>query len=688
MSNFLIIFYWYLIFFLFGMGLLPLITIIFPLLRDKGYAFSKLIGVLLFSYTIWLLSSFKIFNFQWAGIWLLLLLAIPWLLAFYKFPFIKEQILQSFKKLKKIWFLEELIFLFALFFWCFIRSQQPNIDGLEKYMDFGFVNSILRSGFMPPKDMWLTGFTINYYYFGHFIAAFLIKLSSIPAQFGYNLMLSTVFSLAVSTAFSFVYNFSYVLNKSSVKLNIFAGLLAAELVNLAGNLHAVFFAFKKGVSYWYPDATRFIGYNPDVADKTIHEFPNYSYVVADLHGHMINIPNVILALLFIFYFTYFLLKDKGQKIKYLYSGLLGLLLAILYITNSWDFPIYFALFLFALAVSFLLDYRKNKKELANFILYPVIAFISWFILTLPYSLNFVNFAKGVEPTWTRSLLYQLGVLWGSGVFFAISYFTYQAFHFIKNKKERKKLDIGLLLPVLMSVTAIALFIFPEFFYLKDIYIKEYYRANTMFKLGYQAFILFGLISTIVFVYFFNKKSSSKLGFIVKNAWLSIALLFIISVSVYPYFSIRGYYGDLKKAGSLDGWQYLTERFPGDLAVISWLKNNVSGQPVVLEAVGDSYTNYARISANTGLPTVLGWPVHEWLWRGSYDIPGKRTAEVQGAYESQTLEYLQNFLQNYQIKYIVVGKLEHDKYKNLNEDNIKKVAKLVYSDSGTFLYQVE
>src|SRR5258708_38797604 len=34
--------------------------------------------------------------------------------------------------------------------------SSPDIHGLEKYMDYGFVNSILRSQYFPPKDMWFT----------------------------------------------------------------------------------------------------------------------------------------------------------------------------------------------------------------------------------------------------------------------------------------------------------------------------------------------------------------------------------------------------------------------------------------------------------------------------------------------------------------------------------------------------
>ena len=40
-------------------------------------------------------------------------------------------------------------------------------------------------------------------------------------------------------------------------------------------------------------ATRYIGYNPDVPDKTIHEFPCYSFVLGDLHAHVVNVMFVL-----------------------------------------------------------------------------------------------------------------------------------------------------------------------------------------------------------------------------------------------------------------------------------------------------------------------------------------------------------------------------------------------------------
>jgi uncharacterized membrane protein len=690
MSDLTLIIYWWLILTVFQAAFLPLTTLLFSRFRDSGYAFSRIIGLLTTAYLFWFLGSVKIFNFQYLGVWVLGLLALPWLIIVYKRPDLKTSFLKLGQRQWRWWLLEESLFAGGLLFFAWVRSFQPNIEGLEKYMDLGFVNSILRSNFLPPKDIWLTGSTINYYYFGHYLTAFLTKISSLPSQYTYNLMIATIFGLSLSAAFSLVYNLVHLLTKSPL-ISLGSGLLAGWLVNLAGNLHALIYAFRKGVTYWYPDATRYIGYNPDVPDKTIHEFPSYSYVVSDLHGHMINIPNVILTVALIYYFVQYIVKAPSSRLRYAYSSFIALLLAITYMTNTWDLPIYFGLLVLTLIVFSLITEKNSTNRLFLVIFYPLIIGIMWFGFTLPYNLNFVNFSKGIGATWSHSRIYQLLVLWGFFLWFTLSYLILFLKDLPKKTKKIKTISLNLLpfYPLLMAAVSLMLIITPEFFYLKDIYIKEYYRANTMFKLGYQAFIMFSLVSAITIGYGLHRKNTTWVAKSLKIGWLLISAALVAAVSIYPYFAIvRGYYGNLKNRQSLDGWQYLKTSNPGDLSAIQWLKTNVSGQPVVLEAVGDSYTLYARISANTGLPTVLGWPVHEWLWRGSYDEAGKRTAEVQQAYEGTVKTDLAAFLNKYQVAYIIIGQLEKEKYPKLNESVITQVALPVYSDQGTTIYQVQ
>ena len=57
-------------------------------------------------------------------------------------------------------------------------------------------------------------------------------------------------------------------------------------------------------SYWYPNATRFIYH-------TIHEFPIYSWTVADLHGHVLDIPFVLLTIAFLF--SLLLMQNASSK---------------------------------------------------------------------------------------------------------------------------------------------------------------------------------------------------------------------------------------------------------------------------------------------------------------------------------------------------------------------------------------
>src|SRR3989344_3623536 len=297
----LFVFKWWLVLFLLGLSFLPLISKIFSSFIDKGYIFSKILGVLFVSYSIFVLGSFHLLKFTTLNI------IIVWVvLAGIQLFFFRPQKFE-YKKLLKIFLIEELLFFASLLFWSYIKSFNPDIHDLEKYMDFGFINSIIRSEFFPPRDMWLTPLSINYYYFGHLVTAVLTKLSGIPSSITYNLMLSTIFALTFTASFSIGANLLFNLSSKTQNLKlILGGLLTAFLVSLAGNLHTIYAFFKPYVnespvpfwqlafspqtlqnSYWYPNATRFI-------QNTIHEFPIYSFVVADLHGHFLDIPLCLL----------------------------------------------------------------------------------------------------------------------------------------------------------------------------------------------------------------------------------------------------------------------------------------------------------------------------------------------------------------------------------------------------------
>jgi len=157
--------------------------------------------------------------------------------------------------------------------------------------------------------------------------------------------------------------------------------------------------------------------------------------------------------------------------------------------------------------------------------------------------------------------------------------------------------------------------------------------------------------------------------------------------IYPYFAITSYYGHLEKYRGLEGTSFLKNSSPDDYSAILWLKENIKDQPVILEATGDSYTLFNRVSAFTGLPTIQGWLVHEWLWRGGFDEPGKRASDVQTIYETKDKTQALALLENYRAAYVFLGDREREKYKVL-EEKFAQIGRIVFQSGKTKIYKIE
>ncbi|MBI3887635.1 hypothetical protein HY310_01035, partial [Candidatus Microgenomates bacterium] len=144
-----------------GIGFLPLCLLLFKNFFDKGYIFARIIGAAVITYVLFVLGVLHIAPFTQISTYVV---ALGLSLLLYLWLPQAKQVMPTIKKLWKVFLFEELMFLFALFAWAYVRSFNPDIHGLEKYMDFGFINSILRGEYFPPKDMWFTPLFINYYY--------------------------------------------------------------------------------------------------------------------------------------------------------------------------------------------------------------------------------------------------------------------------------------------------------------------------------------------------------------------------------------------------------------------------------------------------------------------------------------------------------------------------------------------
>jgi len=283
---------------------------------------------------------------------------------------------------------------------------------------------------------------------------------------------------------------------------------------------------------------------------------------------------------------------------------------------------------------------------------------------------------GIKISDSHSPFYQLFVLYGGFWLISLPFLI----HFIL----KKQLKISNYFIFSLIITATLLIIIPEVIYIKDIYIYDYRRANTMFKLVYQSFILYSLTSGYILV---NSSALFKSKLFSCFYKIIFSLIFVIHM-IYPYFAIKSYYGEFRNYFGLNGFNYLEKLYPDNYQAILWINKNISGQPVILEAVGDSYTTFDQVSSSTGLPTVQGWVVHEWLWRGGYDAPAARQADVEKIYNSSDLSEVKSLLSKYKVKYIFLGAKEYEKYPELNLEKFKEIgAKIVFQSGKTVIYQL-
>ncbi len=229
--------------------------------------------------------------------------------------------------------------------------------------------------------------------------------------------------------------------------------------------------------------------------------------------------------------------------------------------------------------------------------------------------------------------------------------------------------------LLALLTAFLLTFSVEFVYLRDTFGV---RMNTVFKFYYQAWVLLALVAAFAVVYL-----AHFAGRWLRGVGLTVIGLLTVAGLFYPVFATYTRAEQFARPPTLDGTAYLARDNPDDAAAIAWLRANVPGTATVLEAPGGSYSYFGRISAQTGLPTLLGWDGHELQWRGNTVEQDKRRPDIDRIYRNAQGAELQRLLETWQIDYVMVGELERQTYgiSPQSEARFARAMDLVY-DGGT------
>ncbi len=713
---------WYLLALVLGAAAMPLTGRLFRRFQDRGWMFSKVTAIAVSGFLTWFLVAVKIIKFTTMTCIVVTLVCAAASLILY----CREQKAGfeciPFAHLDLV-YAEELLFFAAFLLWTYFAGFHPAAYGTEKFMDYGFMEAMMRSKTLPATDLWYSQGKINYYYGGQYFAVFLTKLSGAKVELTYNLMRTFVAGLAFAMSFSLVHQMvTDRLGKTGSRwkktLPSVTGILAGISVSIAGNMHYVvygqiipFIRKLKGEevsSYWFPDATRYIGFNPDVEDKTIHEFPCYSFVLGDLHAHVVDIMFVLLLLGLLYAWmkkvrTTELSGESMSRREFWKKQLLmpqllatGALLGMFHWTNYWDFVIYFVVTCgAALFMNIIGQKGKIRWALGVTAAQAAEILILATVIILPFTLQFdtSNMVQGIALAQHHSLPHQLLVLWGLPGILTILFVVSLLIEKLRGAEQKSlyhlltSIRLPDLFAVLMGLCAIGLVLIPELVYVRDIYENGNARANTMFKLTYQAYIMFGM--TMIYAIF-------RLLIIGKNKILKvlafIGLFFFVWTCGYFGNSVHSWFGEVWKPSQYKGLNataFLETDFPEDVNGIRWLKENISDAPVVLEANGDSYSEYERVSAMTGLPTIMGWYVHEWLWRGNLSDLNAKIEEIQEIYTSTDETRVKELLEEYNVSYIFVGSCERNKYgADMNNDLLKSLGEVVFQDSEYPTYIVK
>jgi len=703
--------YWYLMFTLFGVLVLPLSMWVFRLLPDCGILLSRLLGWLLISFTAWFLAYLKLLPFTRTG---LIVVSVFWLwLSVY---LLKTRGAWMWRKFRQHWrtaFNGEILTILVYLLILFMRREDPSINSTEKPMDIMFLNALTVARTIPPPDPWFAGETVNYHYGGYLLHSVPAKLTGIPTEYVYNLAIAMLAALAASCAF--------VLGRAlfgrcrwgavSVVSTLLIGNPASvlDILNynrLLENLHEWRWTY-----LWKSSRVIYDSVN-NTPQETINEYPLFTILWGDLHPHFSNMPFVLFLLCLIFALYKALMHSPNKNTFYLHFPLLGVIAiaaAFTFPTNLFDFPtgslvlggvvlasvIYFltyrgekqiswasiafrsqAVFIpfiaYLLAAPFWLEFQspmgdelihlsQYQSDLPEFLL----VFGLHTAATLAYLFIRANTLKektGKEGFWFILIILAIVfvLLWGwrGHIVFALApvivllltgLLIYQCT--LDPKKHSRLLQENFAL--ILCIIGWALIAGCELIHLHENYASK--RINTLFKFHMQAWLYFGIALPFLVYHSFQSVKNVRVKF-----WLGmpVVVLFLLSM-ITPFYVFTSLFmmPNGARPVTLDGMAYMKIERPHQYEIVQWLRENAAPDDIILELPGFAYSQDSFAAAYTGHASFIGWDNHEGLWRGHPPEIRTRVDESLQFFQSKNWEQAKSFLKKNQIKYVVLKRPE-------------------------------
>jgi YYY domain-containing protein len=497
-----IILNWWILATVTGVTVLPMLVRLLCGLPDRGYTLARPVGMLLVGFVFWFLAILGFVDNSPGSILLswLIVLGASFGIYFTANDFFDWR--EWRQENRTVIIASEILFVSLLVIWAIFRAYQHDLSTTEKPMDLAFMSAIQRSATFPPNDPWLAGYSISYYYFGYVMAAAMSMLVGVPSTIGFNAHIALLFALAGTTTFGLGYNLvrsrAFRLNQGmrvptdrrpSAPVAVMAGLLAMVFMIWMGNFHLplVEMPYQSGLAsesylefwdapqrdtpldefqshnsvdqwsyWWWFRAARAIGDKSldDGHIEVIAEFPQFSFLLADSHPHMMALPFALMVMGLALNTTLVGKKpDARQTLFY------GICVGALIFLNTWDAPIYLSLLIGAEALRRILQNGRLKVgdwgELTTFgISLLAIAILAY----LPFIVGFRSQLQGILPNVINPTQFpQLFLMFGPFFLILLTFLLVEAWR--GKQAERMNWRFGLVAAgsiLLMLVTGLLL----------------------------------------------------------------------------------------------------------------------------------------------------------------------------------------------------------------------------------------
>ena len=504
-----------------------------------------------------------------------------------------------------------------------------------------------------------------------------------------------------------------------------------------------------GYGDWYWNPSRVV---PPLGGNEITEFPLFTFIYSDLHAHMIAMPLALLALSWALAILAGRARWRSPLAAGLGFAVGGLIIGALYPSNLSDMYTYLPVGLAALGYA-LWRYANAEtpvRRLGLVLGAVVVLTLLSFLMYQPYRESYSQVYSALDP-W-RGPYTPIGSYlthWTLLLFVVVSWIAWETRQWMAETpvsalaklRPYRLLIEGVLVLIVLALLALqfsgpsvgwialpvaawagVLLLRPDLpdtkrfvlflvgtaliitIVVEVVVVRgDIGRQNTIFKFYLQSWFLLAVSAGAALAWtipaFFKWLPGWRLF------WQTAMILLLSGAAL---FTISGTIGKIRDRWiveaphTLDAMTFMKHAqyddfgqrldLSEDYRAIRWMQDNIQGSPVIVEANCPEYRWCTRYTIYTGLPGVVGWNWHQRQQRGFMSTwVEDRVAEVGNFYNAIDLEYAREFLEEYDVSYIVVGPLERAAY---TPEGIAKFDafegiywQAVYRDGNTAIYEV-